>query len=284
MAISDSGFRVRRTRGGTPDRATALANRGKGGVLHFGLGRPAMIPPREQSLPPSELARLVGLRVDRVPTDPAAFRRLIFIGPPGSGKGTQAKMLCARLGVPHLSTGDMLRAAVKAETEVGRAAQAVMEVGGLVSDEIILGIVAERLKQPDCAGGFIFDGFPRTVAQAQKLEAILNGMPFVAIYFSATLESVLARNTGRRVCPACSAVYHLTNKPPRVSGLCDKEGVVLVQRLDDQEATIRARFALNASVEAPLVARYAEQRAVIKLDAERPIAEVLADLVELIPG
>lgn len=181
--------------------------------------------------------------------------RLILLGPPGAGKGTQAKLLAERLGIPQISTGDMLRAAVSAGTALGREAQAHMARGALVPDEVILALVRERLRQPDCEKGYILDGFPRTVAQAEGLAAL----PGVAIDHVLSLEvpaeDVVARIAGRRTCRECGAMYHLAFSPSRLPGRCDACGGETIQREDDGEETVRRRLQVYADQTAPL-ARY----------------------------
>ena len=166
--------------------------------------------------------------------------RLILLGPPGAGKGTQARYICERYGIPQISTGDMLRAAVAAGTELGKQAKAVMDSGALVSDNIIIGLVKERIKEPDCESGFLFDGFPRTLAQAEAmLEA---GVAIDAVVEIAVPDDdIVARLSGRRSHPGSGRVYHVTFNPPKVEGLDDETGEPLVHRDDDQEETIRTR-------------------------------------------
>ena len=167
--------------------------------------------------------------------------RLILLGPPGAGKGTQAKYICEAHGIPQISTGDMLRAAVKAGTELGLKAKAVMESGALVSDDIIIGLVKERIASRDCVRGFLFDGFPRTIAQAQALRE--NGVAIDAVVeIVVPDDEIVQRLSGRRTHLASGRVYHVVYNPPRVEGLDDVTGEPLVQRDDDREATIRNRL------------------------------------------
>ena len=168
--------------------------------------------------------------------------RLILLGAPGAGKGTQAANICARYGIPQISTGDMLRAAVKAGTPLGLQAKAVMDSGALVSDDIIIGLVRDRLQQPDCARGFLFDGFPRTLAQADALKAAGIAIDYV-VDFEVPDEDIVDRLGGRRVHPASGRVYHLRYNPPKVDGKDDVTGEDLVQRDDDREDTVRRRLA-----------------------------------------
>ncbi len=181
--------------------------------------------------------------------------RIILLGPPGAGKGTQAAGLCEAYGIPQISTGDMLRAAVKAGSELGRAAKAVMDAGELVSDDIIIGLVRERITQADCADGFLFDGFPRTIAQADALREA--GVVIDAVVeIRVDDEDIVARMAGRRVHPGSGRVYHIDNAPPATPGQDDVTGEPLVQRDDDQEHTVRQRLAVYHEQTSPLVAYY----------------------------
>jgi len=164
--------------------------------------------------------------------------RLILLGPPGAGKGTQARFICERYGIPQISTGDMLRAAVAAGSELGRKAKVVMDAGGLVSDEIIIGLVQERIVADDCAGGFLFDGFPRTLAQAKAMLDV--GVVIDAVVEIAVPDNeIVNRLSGRRSHPASGRVYHVVFNPPKVAGRDDLTGEDLIQRDDDTEDTIR---------------------------------------------
>ncbi|MEL0027105.1 MAG: adenylate kinase, partial [Perlucidibaca sp.] len=185
--------------------------------------------------------------------------RIILLGAPGAGKGTQAQIIMSRYGIPQISTGDMLRAAVKAGTELGVAAKKVMDAGGLVSDDIIIGLVKERIAQPDCATGFLFDGFPRTIPQAQAMiDAGVNIDHVVEIRVAD--EEIIARLSGRRVHPGSGRVYHVMHNPPKVDGKDDVTGEDLVQRPDDSEETVRKRLDIYHSQTQPLVGFY-QQRA-----------------------
>ena len=176
--------------------------------------------------------------------------RLILIGPPGAGKGTQAKFICERFGIPQISTGDMLRAAVKAGTPLGLAAKAVMEKGQLVSDDIIIGLVKERLAQPDCANGALFDGFPRTIPQARAL--IDAGIPIdYVLEISVPDAEIVERMSGRRVHPASGRTYHIKYNPPKVAGKDDVTGEDLVQREDDHEDVVLKRLRSTTTRQKP---------------------------------
>jgi len=194
--------------------------------------------------------------------------RLILLGAPGAGKGTQAAMICQKYGIPQISTGDMLRAAVKAGTPLGVAAKQVMDAGGLVSDDIIIGLVKERITMPDCANGFLFDGFPRTIPQADamkhagvKLDAVLE--------IDVPDEAIIERMSGRRVHAASGRTYHVKFNPPRVEGLDDATGEPLIQRDDDKEATVRKRLQVYQEQTRPLVDYYASWAANGTADAPR---------------
>ncbi len=181
--------------------------------------------------------------------------RLILLGAPGAGKGTQAAFICKRFGIPQISTGDMLRAAVKAGTELGAAAKKVMDAGGLVSDDIIIGLVKERIAQPDCANGFLFDGFPRTIVQADAMKAAGVRLDLV-LEIDVPDEAIVERMSGRRVHPASGRVYHVVNNPPKVPGKDDATGEDLIQRADDAEDTVKNRLAVYNSQTLPLIDYY----------------------------
>jgi len=181
--------------------------------------------------------------------------RIILLGAPGAGKGTQAKTIMDKLGIPQISTGDMLRAAVKAGTELGRKAKSIMDAGGLVSDDIIIGLVKDRIKQPDCKKGFLFDGFPRTIPQAQAMqEADVKIDRVIEIYVPDA--EIIGRLSGRRVHAASGRVYHIKHNPPKNPGMDDVTGESLVQRDDDKEETVRKRLDVYHDQTEPLVAFY----------------------------
>lgn len=206
--------------------------------------------------------------------------RLVLLGPPGAGKGTQARWLVERYGVPQLSTGDMLRKAVADGTEVGLEARAVMERGELVSDAIINRIVAERIDQPDCAGGFVLDGFPRTVAQAEALDAMLaeRGLGLDAVIeIRVDKEALVERVAGRFACARCGAGYHDSFRPTAVAGVCDECGSTeFVRREDDNAETVRARLAAYERQTAPLLPFYEARGLVRAVDGMQPIETVTA--------
>jgi adenylate kinase len=183
--------------------------------------------------------------------------RLILLGPPGAGKGTQAKYIVERFGIPQISTGDMLRAAVKAGTPLGIAAKKVMDAGQLVSDEIIIGLVKERLRQPDCANGYLFDGFPRTIPQADAMKDAGVALDCVLEIDVADGE-IIERMSGRRVHPASGRTYHVKFNPPKVAGKDDATGEDLVQRDDDREEVVRKRLEVYRAQTLPLVDYYSK--------------------------
>ena len=187
---------------------------------------------------------------------------LILLGAPGAGKGTQAEIICAKLNIPSISTGNILRAAVKDGTEMGLKAKSFMDAGALVPDEVIIGILKERLAQPDCANGFILDGVPRTIAQAEAMEQA--GISFDAVVaIEIPDEKIVARMGGRRVCENCGASYHIVNIPPKKDGVCDVCGGKLVQRKDDNPETVRDRLAVYHKETEPLKGFY-EARGILK--------------------
>jgi len=182
---------------------------------------------------------------------------MILLGAPGAGKGTQATFICKKFGIPQISTGDMLRAAVKAGTELGLAAKKVMDSGGLVSDDIIIGLVKERLAQPDCAGGFLFDGFPRTIVQADALKAAGVKLDLV-LEIDVPDEAIIERMSGRRVHVASGRSYHVKFNPPKVEGKDDVTGEDLIQRVDDAEDTVKNRLSVYQNQTRPLVEYYSQ--------------------------
>ena len=218
--------------------------------------------------------------------------RMILLGPPGAGKGTQAMFICERYGIPQISTGDMLRAAVAADTELGRQAKAVMDAGELVSDDIIIGLVKERITEPDCSSGFLFDGFPRTLAQAEAMRDA--GVDIDAVVEIAVPDDeIVNRLSGRRSHPGSGRVYHVTFNPPKVEGVDDITGEPLVHRDDDREETIRNRLANYHAQTEVLTSYYGDLEAkggpgaprLIKVDGTQSINavrdEALAELDKL---
>jgi adenylate kinase len=210
--------------------------------------------------------------------------KLIFIGPPGSGKGTQAKRLAARHDVPHISTGDMLREAIADGTELGRQAAPIMESGALVSDDLMLGIIDERLVKADAQRGFILDGFPRTLVQAEKLDTIVekskgnssgNGTTGLRVLqLLVPDETIVKRISLRRSCPTCGAIYHLESAPPAVDTVCDREGAELIARPDDNETAVRKRLEAFHRQTLPVATFYKSKNLLREVDGVGPVDEV----------
>lgn len=209
------------------------------------------------------------------------------MGLPGAGKGTQAALIVDRFQIPHISTGDMFRQAVKEETALGLKAKEYMDQGLLVPDEVTIGIVKERLSQPDCATGFLLDGFPRTVPQAEALDRTLRelnkGIEHV-IQIEVPVDSLIDRLTGRRICKSCGATYHLIYNPPQQAGLCDKCGGELYQRADDSQETVSKRLEVNLAQTEPLLHYYEEKGILQSLDGEQEIEEVFQVIEQILRG
>ena len=216
---------------------------------------------------------------------------IILLGPPAAGKGTQAKLISETFGIPQISTGDILRANVKAKTELGLKAKAIMERGDLVPDELVCEMVASRLEEADCARGFILDGFPRTVRQAEWLDAQLAKMRQckkgdvaaqracaapVVIRLIVDYNVLLQRITGRRSCPTCGQVYNVYFQPPKVQGICDVDGTALVTRPDDEESVFAERMKNYDQQTLPLVGYYRERGRLVEVNGEQPVEEVMA--------
>lgn len=207
------------------------------------------------------------------------------MGLPGAGKGTQADKIVDQYGIPHISTGDMFRAAMKEETELGLKAKSYMDKGELVPDEVTIGIVRERLSKPDCEKGFLLDGFPRTVPQAEALEDILtelNKKIDYVINIDVNHELLMARLTGRRICKNCGATYHLVFNPPAQEGVCDRCDGELYQRADDNEATVKNRLEVNMQQTAPLLNFYEAKGYLQNINGQQDIQVVFADINELL--
>lgn len=211
--------------------------------------------------------------------------KLILLGPPGAGKGTQAKMLTEKFSIPQISTGDILRAAVKDGTAMGLKAKEYMDAGGLVPDEVVVGIVRDRLQESDCANGFILDGFPRTVPQADALQISLQEMHKEldrVVSLAVDAEALVERLTGRRTCKECGRGYHVTFEPSREKGICDLCGGSLIQRDDDQEETIRKRLQVYADQTSPLIDYYRNVGVLLELDGMQPISDVQDKMLSLL--
>ncbi|WP_215190753.1 adenylate kinase [Exiguobacterium sp. s6] len=212
---------------------------------------------------------------------------LVLMGLPGAGKGTQAAKIVEEYQIPHISTGDMFRAAIKGGTPLGKEAKSFMDKGELVPDEVTIGIVRERLIQDDTKNGFLLDGFPRTVAQAEALESLLKDLGKQidhVVNIDVDAEILVPRLTGRWICPTCGATYHVIFNPPKVEGICDVDGSALMQREDDKEETVRRRLDVNIEQSKPLIDFYAEKGYLRTLDGDRPIDVVYADVKALLGG
>ncbi|MGG1687842.1 adenylate kinase [Pseudalkalibacillus sp. NRS-1564] len=212
---------------------------------------------------------------------------LVLMGLPGVGKGTQAEKIVEKYGIPHISTGDMFRAAIKEGTPLGLKAKEYMDSGNLVPDEVTIGIVRERLGKDDCEKGFLLDGFPRTVAQADALETILADLGKKLDYvvnIAVEEDQLMQRLTGRRVCRNCGATYHVIFNPPKEDGICDKCGGELYQRDDDKEETVRTRLEVNKQQQQPLLTFYEGKGYLKTIDGNRDINEVFEDVDQLLKG
>ncbi|MEI6207816.1 MAG: adenylate kinase [Desulfuromonadales bacterium] len=212
---------------------------------------------------------------------------LILFGPPGAGKGTQARFIFERYGIPQISTGDMLRTAVKAKTALGLEAKVIMEAGGLVPDEIVLGLVKERLSEKDCATGFILDGFPRTIHQADALVVLLDKMKKnIEHVISLDLDDteIIKRLSGRRTCSVCGKGFHVINEPAKIDGVCDDCGSALIQREDDKELTVRNRIDVYNLQTAPLKTYYDAKGLLCHVCANSSIRDIQIQICSLIDG
>ncbi|WP_457756274.1 adenylate kinase [Thermodesulfatator indicus] len=212
---------------------------------------------------------------------------IVFLGPPGAGKGTQAKMIAEKFGIPQISTGDMFREHLSKGTELGKKAKEYMDKGALVPDEIVLGMVEERLKQPDCEKGFILDGFPRTVPQAEALDKLLEKLGKkidYAILIDVPDEELVKRLTGRRTCKKCGMMYHVMFKPPKEEGKCDMCGGELYQRADDNEETVRNRLKVYHEQTEPIIEYYEKKGVLHRIDGMGSIDEIFNRIVKLLGG
>jgi adenylate kinase len=206
--------------------------------------------------------------------------RIVLLGPPGSGKGTQSGWIAESLGVPHLSTGDLLRGAVREGTALGQEADQYMRAGRLVPDELVLAILGERLAEPDARNGYLLDGYPRNVTQAESLDRIAPVERVVS--FEIPEAELLTRLTARRSCPKCGTVYNLVTRPPKVPGRCDREGEPLVQRSDDHESAARTRLEVYRNETAPLLAFYQSRHVLSPIDATGSPEDVAARIRRVI--
>lgn len=206
---------------------------------------------------------------------------IVLMGLPGAGKGTQADKIVEKYAIPHISTGDMFRAAIKGGTELGLKAKSFMDDGALVPDEVTIGIVRERLSKSDCDNGFLLDGFPRTVPQATALDALLldlNKNVEYVLNIQVEQEELVKRLTGRRICKECGTAYHLVFNPPQVDGVCDKDGGELYQRADDNPETVTNRLEVNMKQTQPLLDYYSDKGVLTNINGQQDIHKVFADL------
>lgn len=209
--------------------------------------------------------------------------RLILLGAPGAGKGTQSKFISAKYGIPTLSTGDMLRAAVKNETEVGKKAKYYMDAGLLVPDDVIMGIISERLKEPDCADGYILDGIPRTVVQAEELEKM--GVDIdCAIDIEVSDETIINRLSKRRICGNCGTIFHIDHNPSTKGDICDKCGAKLTIRKDDEPETVKIRLKTYHEQSEPLIDYYAKKGKLVVIDTVKGIDETKQQILKALEG
>lgn len=209
--------------------------------------------------------------------------KIVFMGPPGAGKGTQAEKIIENYQIPHISTGDMFRKAIKDQTELGMEAKRYMDQGALVPDHVTIGIVKDRLSESDCKSGFLLDGFPRTVDQAKALDEILTSLDSKIDYvinIDVDLDILKERLTGRRICRSCGATYHMIFNPPAVAGTCDKCGGELYQRKDDNEETIKSRLEVYNTQTKPLIEYYNKQNNLLNVNGEGEAKEVTRRILE----
>ena len=218
------------------------------------------------------------------PNAGAGKRALIFLGPPGAGKGTQAKEVAKHFTVPHLSTGDMFREHVGQGTELGRKAKPIMDRGELVPDEIVLGMVEERIARADCANGCVFDGFPRTIGQAEKLDEMLarRGFGTLVVHIAVAYDALVRRLTGRRSCKTCGEIYNIYDRPPKVEGRCDKDGGELIHRADDREDVIRERLASYDRQTKPLIEYYRSRSSLRDVDGGAAMDAVFRSVMDVV--
>lgn len=212
---------------------------------------------------------------------------LILLGAPGAGKGTQSQFIVEKFGIPQISTGDILREARKNQTDLGKKAEAYMKSGELVPDKVVIGIIDERLRQTDCDRGYILDGFPRTVEQADALSRLLSQRRqniSVVLNFKVPENELVTRLSGRRVCQGCGASYHVEFSPPRVIGVCDKCGQNLIQRQDDVENTVRQRLRVYTEKTQPLIGYYESKKILCSIDATGSVNEIAGRILNVLNG
>ena len=213
--------------------------------------------------------------------------KIVFMGPPGAGKGTQAEKIIENYQIPHISTGDMFRKAIKDQTELGMEAKRYMDQGALVPDHVTIGIVKDRLSESDCKSGFLLDGFPRTVGQAKALDEILTSLDSKIDYvinIDVDLDILKERLTGRRICRSCGATYHMVFNPPAVAGTCDKCGGELYQRKDDNEETVGNRLDVYVSQTKPLLDYYSLAGNLVNINGQQSIDLVFAEIQDVLGG
>ena len=210
--------------------------------------------------------------------------KIIMLGAPGAGKGTQAKMLADKYGIPHISTGDIFRANIKNNTELGKKAKGYMDAGQLVPDELVVDLVVDRIKNKDCMNGFILDGFPRTIPQAEALDYALNNQNEkidYAINVDVPDENIIQRMSGRRACVGCGATYHIAYNPPKKEGICDKCGAALILRDDDKPETVKKRLQVYHDQTQPLIDHYGKKGALRTVDGTQDINVVFEDITKI---
>lgn len=209
--------------------------------------------------------------------------KLVILGPPGAGKGTQADFIINKYNIPHISTGDIFRENIKNSTELGMKAKSFMDKGLLVPDEVVIEIVQDRIAKDDCKDGFLLDGFPRTVQQAVSLDAELDKLGSAldkVININVDPEILIERAVGRRVCKTCGATYHVNFNPPKVEGICDKDSTPLIQRDDDVEETVKTRIGVYFDQTSPLVDYYQAQGLLLNIEGDQEISKVFEDIVK----
>ena len=213
--------------------------------------------------------------------------RVVLLGPPGAGKGTQAKGIAEEFNIPHISTGDLFRDNIKNETALGKKAQSYMDAGKLVPDELVIALVEDRIKHDDCVNGYLLDGFPRTVAQGVSLCEINKKMGHeldYAVNIKVPDDLLVERIVGRRVCPVCGRSYHIEFNPPKVAGVCDFDGEALTHRLDDTEETVRTRLEVYYTETAPLVDFYSQKGKLININGDQAPSSVAEDIMKALKG
>lgn len=211
--------------------------------------------------------------------------KIIMLGAPGAGKGTQAKQIADKYGVPHISTGDIFRANIKNGTELGKKAKTYMDQGLLVPDELVVDLVVDRVGQADCSNGYVLDGFPRTIPQAESLDAALEKLGSkvdYAINVEVPDENIVRRMSGRRACVACGATYHIVHIPTKVEGICDRCGSELILRDDDKPETVKKRLAVYHEQTQPLIDYYNDKKVLVEVDGTKDMNDVFTDIVKIL--